>query len=176
MQQGDGFTLVELMITIAIIGVLAAIASPGFFQFVQSQRATSAANDFVASLNLARNEAIKRGIPVAVCASNDPQAATPACSGNDNWEDGWIVFTDDGPNNGVFDGGETLLRVGRDIPEAQLNTNNTTPFVRFQGSGIPSQRDDFTLVPQGTPGNDENRDIELSATGRAEVQLPERYN
>ncbi len=172
----SGFTLVELMITIAIIGVLAVIAAPGFFQFVQSQRATSAANDFVASLNLARNEAIKRGIPVAVCASNDAQATPPSCSGGDNWEDGWIVFTDDGPNNGIFDGGEDLLRVGRELPGAELDTDAGTPFVRFTANGMAAQRDDFTLIPQDSPGNDENREIELGATGRAEVQLPERYN
>jgi len=92
MKPQRGFTLTELMVTLAVAGVLAGVAVPNLRSFIQNSRLSSASNDLLRSFNLARTEAIKRQANVVVCASALPMAAIPACSyGPFN---GWIVFQD----------------------------------------------------------------------------------
>src|SRR2546430_13544358 len=87
-----GFTLTELMVTVAVAGILAMVAVPNMRTFLQNNRLSSASNDLLRSFNLARTEAIKHQTNVAVCAVADPTLAAPQCSyGAFN---GWIVFQD----------------------------------------------------------------------------------
>lgn len=77
-----GFTLVELMVTVGIAAILAAIALPNFREFMIRQNTIEIANDLVGSLNTARAEAVKRGLPVRVAPAGG------------NWEGGWTVSAD----------------------------------------------------------------------------------
>lgn len=115
-----GFTLLELMMAIALIGLVLAIAIPSFGTFRQNARMTSAANDLLADLNAARSEAIKRQRNVAFCGSDDPRAGEPEC---DAAVSGWFVWVDENNDRDV-DEGEEVVRTHEPLPSALQLTNN----------------------------------------------------
>ena len=87
-----GFTLIELMVTLTVAGILAAIAVPAFSSFLHEDRNIGQVNSLVASLNYARSEAVKRASPsgVTVCPSTDGLTCTGTA-----WSAGWIVVIQD---------------------------------------------------------------------------------
>lgn len=87
-KKNNGFTLVELIITMVILGILTMIAIPSFRNFTRSSQVTSAVNDLVSALNFARSEALTRGTEVTVCKSANQITCTTA----GNWDQGWIVY------------------------------------------------------------------------------------
>lgn len=108
MRLQRGFTLLELMVTLAVAAILFSFAVPGFQQMVQRNRVITYTNSFIATVNYARSEAIRRAGTVSICASSD--GAT--CTGT--WSQGWIVFVNaDGDDPAVVDGGgaEPVLKV-----------------------------------------------------------------
>lgn len=93
MRRCAGFTLTELIVTVAIAAIVMAIGIPAFRETMSQNRLTTTVNSFVAALNLARSEAIKRGTRVTLCKSAD--GATCAVTGG--YEQGWMVFVDASP-------------------------------------------------------------------------------
>lgn len=91
-RRQSGFTLIELMVTISVLAILLGVGVPSFQATIQGNRISTSANDLVAALQFARSEAVRRGVNVTVCSSND-QAT---CSGA--WSDGWIVRAPGEPN------------------------------------------------------------------------------
>jgi len=85
-RTSRGFTLVELMITVAVMVILAAIASPSMIELVNNRRAAGQTEELVAALQLARAEAIRRNARVTVCAG-----AGVTCSGSSNWGS-WTIY------------------------------------------------------------------------------------
>lgn len=81
-----GFTLVELMVTVAVIGILAVVAAPSMTDMVNNGRTTSQAEELVSSLQLARAEAVRRNARVTICAG-----AAGACNGSTSWGQ-WTMF------------------------------------------------------------------------------------
>ncbi|HXP65028.1 MAG TPA: Tfp pilus assembly protein FimT/FimU [Steroidobacteraceae bacterium] len=100
-----GFTLIEMLMTIAIAAILMGLAIPSFRYITNANRIASELNGLLGDLQLARAEAIKQGRNVTVCQSND----NTTCTNSTSWQSGWIVFTD--PTNvGVHDIGEIYIR------------------------------------------------------------------
>lgn len=105
--RSRGFTLIELMVTLGIGALVLSIGIPGFQGMVRDNRMVMHYNQFLAELNNARSEAVKRGVRITMCTRNE---AGTECHDAPNWEKGWITFTD--PNqSGSVDPGETILRV-----------------------------------------------------------------
>lgn len=148
-----GFTLMELMITIAVMSILLTLALPNFRTALQNNRLTGQANEMLTAMQFARSEALKRGFPVEMCSSAD--GAT--CGGN--WNLGWIVYVDL-PGAAV-----EVLRVwpgaGTDFTYAPVDG-----LVRYQPTGFATAALTLDVTLPDCRG-DNARQIVVELTGRA---------
>jgi len=100
-----GFTLIELMVTIALAAILMSVAAPSMTKMIGANRVQTEVSSFVNDLQFARSEAIKEGQPVTAC----PSSNGTSCLAANTWQAGWIVFSD--PNgNATVDTNEDVLR------------------------------------------------------------------
>ena len=120
-KANAGFTLYELMVTMAVASIIISFGVPGFQNYIQSSRSVTHTNDLVTALNLGRSEATRRGSPIDLCASTD--AAT--CSGSNDWSTGWIARTP---------AGDVLRTWPARSGGAAVLTSNVSS-VRFQARG-----------------------------------------
>src|SRR3569623_3303086 len=90
-RRPRGFTLVESVSTLAVAAILVTIAVPSMRDFGARNRMTTELNTLVASMYLARSEAVKRLQNVKVCPAN---TTFTGCTGRNAWESGWMVFVD----------------------------------------------------------------------------------
>lgn len=105
----NGFTLIELMVTMAIAAIILTQAVPSFRAMIANNKITSQVNEFVTAINMGRSEAAKLNTTVILCGSGNPTAAAPSCGGA---VIGWILFASGDANNTFNSGTDTLLRVG----------------------------------------------------------------
>lgn len=172
-----GFTLIELVVTLVVVAIIAAIAAPSFMTMIRTNRIVTEANDLLATLQLARSEAIKRGVQVTVLRNGNTSS---------DWDAGWTVFTD-WNGNGQFDddGKAPTCDTGEDcilLTQGALKGNMTlrtgahfTAWVAYLPTGYSissggAGNDTFRLC-----GSDKNtsdaRSIVVSVTGRPDVQV-----
>lgn len=105
----QGFTLVELMVTLAVLAIVVTFAVPDLRALVNGNRLTASGNELLAALQTARVEAVRRNRRTVVCLSADPSAVAPSCStGGADGARGWLLFVD-GNRNGVYDDGAPAL-------------------------------------------------------------------
>ncbi len=138
--RNKGFTLIELMVTVAIVAILVVVGIPNLRDAMIRSRLSGQIQEFYGTLSLARSEAIKRGAFITICKSSNGTG----CTGN--WSDGWIVFVD--PNaNGAVDGGETILRVFPALPSGDsLNANNNfTNYIAYDRFGMANNVGTFVF-------------------------------
>lgn len=152
-----GFTLLELMITVVIAGILASMAAPSFTQAIDNNRMTTQINELLTTFNYARSEAIKRSLNVTVCNSNNGAS----CSGN--WHDGWVVFVDTN-SDGDVDGGETILRVHEALSGSSVI--DFSGVVNYASSGLEATGAARTLTLCDSRGDSDKKGIIISATGQ----------
>jgi len=106
MKKETGFTLLELAVTLAIVGVLLAITVPAFRSLRTEARLTTLTNEMVSAYHFARNRAIHSGKRVTLCRSKDGET----CYAGMDWNDGWMVF-EDGANYAERDADEVVFLV-----------------------------------------------------------------
>jgi type IV fimbrial biogenesis protein FimT len=159
-KRGHGFTLIELMMAITVLGILLGLAIPAFRDIIRNNRVTSQTNEFVGALNYARSEALKRSNPVAVCSSTDGVT----CAGTTDWSTGWVVFADINAN-GTLDGAEVPLQQGTATTGGLTLNSTIRTFVRYSSAGVSSGTETFDLLKPGCTGNYARR-ITISTTGR----------
>lgn len=141
--QASGFTMIELLMTIAVASILLVLAVPSFRYVTNSNRIAAEINGLLGDLQFARGEAIKEGRTVTVCVSTNGTS----CTGTPNWQNGWIVFSD--PTNvGVVDVGETILRVQKTFSGTDTFTAspNTLTAVTFNREGYAAGTANGTLI------------------------------
>ena len=160
-RQVTGFTLIELMVTISVLAILLAIALPSFQGSLRSNRVATTTNELLASLSLARSEAVRSTRGGGVCGSTNGTS----CDGD--WNDGWIVWTDSN-GNGVLDAGERIVRYSQG--KSQLVVAGSANVIAFnrRGSIVGGAAQNIDLNPEGatTPA----RCVQILVTGLTRIE------
>lgn len=132
MMKRNGFTLVELVVTLAVVAILLTVGIPSMRDLIRNARLTATSNMWVASLNIARSEAIKEGRNATLCVSDDGLT----CSGAD-WRLGWLAWIDIDAD-GNLDSPDEIIRVVEQ---------------RAASLSIASAQSSFRISPQGDISN-----------------------
>lgn len=163
MKRQRGFTVIELMITVSIVGILVAAAAPGYQDWVATTRLNAHTNELVTALHFARSEAVKRNVAVSVCKSS----SGTGCVTTGTWAQGWMVFVDINASGNVDNSGDTILRVHEKLSGGTTLIGETAvaSVILFRSNGTAAQAGliDMCSYRQTVAG----RDIVIaSGTGR----------
>ncbi len=125
-----GFTIVEMMIAIAIMAIITALALPGLGAFFARNDLAGATNEIISGINQARSEAVARSNTVAICPTNDGAGCD-----NGDWESGWIVFVDENVN-GNLNVGEDIIAVSNSGVVAGVTIDGFNAGLSFGPTGL----------------------------------------
>lgn len=142
----SGFTLIELMVTVAVLGILSAIALPSFSGLLASSRVNSAATDLWAAMQFARSEAVKRNETVTVCPSTNE---TGCAAAGTSFASGWIVRP-----------GPATLPAG----EAEPAALRVYPALRPTITATGSRRIEYTSLGRPTPASLDSLSLDVAFT------------
>jgi type IV fimbrial biogenesis protein FimT len=168
MKKSLGFTLIELLVTMSILATLVMLAAPSVAGLVQSGNVSSAVNTFLADTRFARGEAIRRSTPVVICRSDDPEAASPACTSSSarGWVAGWIIYEERDGTDGLGSS-DKLLRI-----QAPLNGVDSASSTRTDFTFTPlgrSQAANFNVVFGDDMPEQRKRKVCIGFTGRPRI-------
>ena len=155
MKKMAGVTLIELIVVVSIVAITLTIGVPSMQNMIANNRSSSQAVIFVASLNLARSEAVKRGSTVFITATSG------------NWANGWNVWVDDNGNAAMdadevlqtsvgLTGGNTMAETGGATELAYTATGRITNAVAF-------------IITSASGNVNHNRTVQIQPTGRVHV-------
>ncbi|MDI1259807.1 GspH/FimT family pseudopilin [Aquabacterium sp.] len=165
--RGKGFTLVELMVTVAILVILLAIGVPSMQQFLESRRVISKADALTSGMRFARSEALKRGQTIRMCITTTADTITPTCAAaaSRDWAVGWMIYAD-ADNDGNLDNTEQILRIQQAFNGGGALTGDRNP-VSFTADGFALGSNTSILVAS-SQASDLNiqRCVFLSGQGR----------
>lgn len=175
-----GVTLIELLITAAVLAVILAIAVPPLQGFIASSRVRGATQDLYSALQTARIEAIRRGVRITACKAN---ASLSNCDNAGQWHAGWILFVDRTPGSAPsVDSNDTILLTQPAFaPDIRIlgngGTSGTATYVSFAPDGTSRQLNGGTLAgalrvcstSSALANSNRARDIVLNFAGRVVV-------
>lgn len=174
--RDKGFTLVELMVTVAILVILLAIGAPQLQAFLAKRSVHTQAEILASALRLARSESIKRNAQVTICPANNPNGAASPCNAatSTDWSAGWLVFIDRN-SDGDLDATDELLSLQQAFPSTGNITYNNAGSISFRNNGTTRQIGTFTVQP--SPSNAAlNLCLRVAITGRAKLEQPSAAN
>lgn len=164
MNRIHAFTLIEMLVTIAIVAILAAVALPSYQSIISSGEQKAAVTALIGSLHFARSEAVKRSQAVVLCTSSDNEN----CTDDTLWSDGWIIFVD-ADNDSDFSSGDEIIKIeqaqGRNV--AISTPSNLEKTFRYRSNGQGSTSGLFTVCD--SRGSAVAKAISINATGRPQV-------
>lgn len=155
-----GFSLIELLVTVAVLGVILAFALPNFADFLQKTQIERYAGELRGAINYAKQQALRTGMRTTVCRRD---AGLNLCTTDvaQRWDAGWLVFHDassafaappatDANNQYDAVANETLLKVNDGVTEFRVQSVGPSaasiqPFLAFTGQGVPANALDFCV-------------------------------
>ena len=178
-RTSRGFTVIELMVTLAIVAILLLVATPSMISYKRNSELTSATNTLFAAINTARGEAMKRGMYAMV---------VPTGNGTD-WSTGWVVFIDNDRSKTFNSSTDQIILTQGAMPNYITVTGNgsadgtgTAPYIMFDASGYSTQKLNagFAALTLQVVRNDvsstlaleQTRRIKIAATGRIRTCKP----
>jgi len=182
-RRQSGFTLIELVVTLAIASILLGIGVPSFVDVVRNARIGTQYNQMARALFIARSEAVKSSEFVVVCARSAP--ASLDCGGKDDWKNGWLVYVDVDSaidSNASIDTGDTIIAtepalVGDNWLEVRARTaNGATPsevgHVRYLPRGDTDWESGSLVICDKHRGSPKSRVVNVKLTGDIQPGRP----
>lgn len=163
-----GFTLIELMVAVAILAILLGIAVPSFNDAALGSKLGSHANNLVVSASLARSEAIKRNVNVTLCASADGRD----CATEGDWEQGWVVKCKTTDNLNCNADGTNWLIIHRQQAASsglKISEASAKKILAFSPTGVGAESATLTICRSSPTDGSQERVVSITATGRAYV-------
>ena len=157
-----GFTLIEIMVAVAVLAILLSIGLPAFGSLIDSQRMDSSVNSLLRSISHTRTEATRRNRHVTMAPLSG------------DWSNGWNIFID-ANNNGTHDAGETVLHEEQPARVHHVHVNSPlASYLRYNAQGESEllnggfQSGTFSLCPHESGA--EGRKVIINRIGRARVE------
>jgi len=167
-SHASGFTLIELMIVLAIAATLLVMVVPSFQNQILNSRMSAATSDLLGSFMSAKAESSGRSDFVTVCKRN---VAGSGCVTSGNWDQGWLTFVDS-DGDGVVDGGEQIIQIHRALPEGTTarGTAQIANLITYRPNGMTSLTATQTLVLCDKRGfGDFARGVVVSILGKGSI-------
>jgi type IV fimbrial biogenesis protein FimT len=167
-RRPAGFTLVELMVTVAVAGLVVGLGVPSFLRTLARHTIASQAEELQDAVRIGRNEAMKRSGPVVLCRTEESNPTHCAGSGG-SWQT-WLLFTD-AARSGTFAAGDSVLRQKQDVSRRTTVTADAAS-IRFEATGIAHADTGsavFVLAERGASDHAQQRQVCVNPRGEVAI-------
>ena len=167
-RRPAGFTLVELMVTIAVAAIVVALGVPSFMRTLARHTIASQAEELQDAVRIGRNEAMKRSGPVVLCRTEESNPSHCAGSGG-SWQT-WVLFTDVA-RSGAFAAGDSVLRQRQEASRRTTVTGDVAS-IRFEATGIAHADTGsavFVLGERGATDHAQQRQVCVNPRGEVAI-------